>query len=310
MGKKPARRQHYVWRHYLSEWSTDNQIYCLFKKKDKIISCDNKNIAIKKDFYKVTPLKSKEIDLIEKIFIKPLTADRKVITYNYLKILKNINFISEDFEKTINIKDYDNKFKKFLIESEENYHNQIENGTIKFLEKLILNDFSFYENEINSYYFNFYLSLQYFRTLRIKENYLKIIKENKVEEKRLENIWNVIKFIFTINSTISLSNRSNDFNIFIVNNNTIIPFITGDQPIINTYGDYNSSRLLKDNEIEFYYPISLYKAIIISKDIPVLKNKHILPLDDKNVIKDYNKKILNASYSQVYAKNENDFLNV
>ena len=54
------------------------------------------------------------------------------------------------------------------------------------------------------------------------------------------------------------------FKIFLLDNKTSIPFITGDQPVLNTYAAKTFGSEIPD-KTEFYYPLSPTIAILISK---------------------------------------------
>ncbi|WP_390882106.1 DUF4238 domain-containing protein [Candidatus Uabimicrobium amorphum] len=79
--------------------------------------------------------------------------------------------------------------------------------------------------------------------------------------------------------------------------------ITGDYPVINTYG------LGKDlNEpvegLEFYHPVSPKLAIIFSDKVD--KNE-VIKIDEDQVIK-FNKVVMSESLEQVYAQKKEDFV--
>lgn len=80
-------------------------------------------------------------------------------------------------------------------------------------------------------------------------------------------------------------------------NDTALPFITSDQPIIN-----KESASGNDSPKEFvlYYPLSPTVAITVN-DRNRCKTKHI---DKKSIVDDYNRKIIEHSYEYLVSNKE------
>lgn len=73
------RRQHYVWRHYLRSWSSNDKIWC--HHDGKTFLSNLMGVAQKRDFYKISELTESDILIINKTAIE--------ITKN--KMLKEAN---------------------------------------------------------------------------------------------------------------------------------------------------------------------------------------------------------------------------
>ncbi|MDI1279662.1 DUF4238 domain-containing protein [Methylobacter sp.] len=91
----------------------------------------------------------------------------------------------------------------------------------------------------------------------------------------------------------------------LLKNNTISEFLTGDQPVINTYA-IGLAEEETPEELEFYYPVSPNLAILITKNIEV-RNSNILLLN-KSQVDDYNKMIVQQSHSQLFASSKEALL--
>ena len=61
------RRHHYVWRKYLEGCATDGKICCCMN--GTIFRPSLTNVGLRKDFYKVTELRSEEVEFIRRFFI-------------------------------------------------------------------------------------------------------------------------------------------------------------------------------------------------------------------------------------------------
>lgn len=199
---------------------------------------------------------------------------------------------------------------------EENYHSVIEGRGIKWLKSLIEQDTDFYlkinENGENldfchdeRYNFLLFISVQYFRSKASKERWVNTIRQlacfpwddlNLSKENiRLENLTHHISWDLShrVASYLRLKNSP----LTLLKNETNIPFITSDQPVINLFADY---RMLGKvvNGLALYYPISPNIAIIINgEDL-----RGTINLDEQQV-DIYNKKIIDSSYQYIFANN-------
>lgn len=110
----------------------------------------------------------------------------------------------------------------------------------------------------------YYLWIQYMRTRRMKERFVDSMMERPNMHEIGEKTWPFMLFLITSNLW-QTGFKKDDARYTIVINKTKIPFITGDQPIIN----------LKDNQVdaegyakdcELYYPLSPERALLVSFD--------------------------------------------
>lgn len=90
----------------------------------------------------------------------------------------------------------------------------------------------------------------------------------------------------------------------LLTNETEIPFITSDQPVINTFAEIitTEKRKLKYDELEFYYPLSPKRAVIQTE------KKIYHGIDKRNVsteeVKKYNQMIYSEADRFVYASDK------
>lgn len=97
---------------------------------------------------------------------------------------------------------------------------------------------------------------------------------------------------------------SNKYNVVLLDNNSTIPYITEDQPIINTYSDYTKINKHADN-LEYYYPISPNIAILITNDLKY--NDNLVKNIDEDEVMKYNQMIKASSQKFIFAKHKTDF---
>ncbi len=294
------RNQHYIWRYYLDSWAKNKQIFCL--RVNNIFKTNLKNIGSMRDFYKLKELNENDISLIKKLFLKDSNPILKKLNENWLTVFNTVfslkRKLQQDSRKNTEI---DSKIDKLIINFEEDLHATIENNSISCIDKLRNENVSFLKTKEELINFIYYLSVQYFRTNKIKTSVIKTT--SKYPQFNIEKIWNISSHILATNFAYNLWKRFNYFRIILLKNNTIVPFITGDQPVINTFADYQNNENL--NELELYYPLKPFLALLITQKAEIINNS-ILRLDE-NKIHEYNYLIFKASHEQIYA-NENNVL--
>jgi hypothetical protein len=193
---------------------------------------------------------------------------------------------------------------------EEEHHTNLERMAIPYLESIKRGQLNIKEEDSSLSNFLLFLTTQYTRTKKIKMN---VIRSSQPAADliglNIEKIWNIVSHISATNMAYTIYTQKTDFKWSILINNGNIPFITGDQPTINTLADY-SSLDVPPAEFELYYPISPDKALLISK-AKYLNEPTNIEINEDEVIR-YNSLILEASEEQVFSNSKetlNLFLN-
>lgn len=283
-------QQHYVWEYYLKSWCyNESQFYCL-RKNEKIFSVNPEKIAKEREFYKLKNITDKEAKLIDETFIKK--QDSKILRSINREWIKYFRDIFEEQKRASEDVEWDRLIEANIVNLEEDYHNKLENNAKPYIDSLKNGDLNKIKN--NEPEFLIFLTTQYFRTKKLKDNAIVFAREAGFE---IEKIWNVLSHIFATSLTFGLITRREEYKWNILVNNTNMPFLTGDQPVINTHADYSSSSEI-ENELELYYPITPSKALLItdknygeSSDIEIQKSE----------VEKYNSLIYDASYKQIFS---------
>ena len=76
-----------------------------------------------------------------------------------------------------------------------------------------------------------------------------------------------------------------------------MPFLTGDQPIVNVNEDYDSTG--KQRELELYYPLTPKLAMLYTRASSPLSS--LSEAVDETQVRLYNRRIVENSYQQVYS---------
>ena len=116
----------------------------------------------------------------------------------------------------------------------------------------------------------------------------------------LERVWDVLSHIMAIEAGRSFFCDRKNFRIIVLDNNTQVPFITSDQPIINMLTDGKSFDV--PEKMELYYPLSPTQAMLyLEKTTPIGKFNNPISVDDAHR---YNQMMLDHSGLRVFSNSE------
>ncbi|UIY29111.1 DUF4238 domain-containing protein [Neorhizobium galegae] len=162
-----TRGQHYVSRHYLQSWATDEQIYCL--RAGSIFQTNVKNVAKERDFYKLKALAAEDILFLKHLIGQASPAGQR----NHWNLVSQFDVPSR-IEKYIRESRIDDPevlkmANDLIIEFEENYHQKIEDRFINYQRALREGDASFFLNDSDAIEFIHALCVQFMRTKAIRQ---------------------------------------------------------------------------------------------------------------------------------------------
>jgi hypothetical protein len=221
-----------------------------------------------------------------------------------IKILTVFSALIHDRDAFLSIssnnKDVSHDLETLYINVEEDYHSSIENDSIRFLDSLAEEKTDFFGESKSNAEFNLYLTTQYFRTKNIQEDYVNRAARFPEQVESLKRSWSVLRFIFAHIMAMDLSNKINKTSLLLLQNKSDIPFITGDQPVINTRATYHSVINDLPEELVLYCPISPTIAILIDpKRNEYSTGKYQVTKEEATF---YNNLISQASHQELFAQ--------
>lgn len=293
-----VKRQHYVWRKYLSAWTNNNSvegsINCLFKSKNEIHPANLMNVAQERYFYRTEEPNQKEIILVKEFINKINNGYVKEQAIDLIDTVKSAFDIYKMLSSNIRCEEGEKYWDTLKKQIMEKLICESEDEGIKYLEKIRNGDISFYDEKEDIQNFNEYLSIQFMRTNWCKQRIRKIIEEIDADGINFENVY--ILLLMTMPSHIFVGITENKMKLILLQNETTKQFITADSPIINLKADPKSYE--EPKKLEWYYPVSPTMAIILTGDIN-MKNKVITEEQD---IQFYNDLMAEYAYNQIYSK--------
>ena len=291
------RRQHHVWRHYLKSWATDDRAWVLHD--GQIRHVNPANLAVERYFYKLSKLSAADIDLIRLLISAPVPDLIKNAEADFLNALfLPILFVDRNRDKLSNLDKIEEHLDSHMTNVVEDFHAKAEGAFGDILKRIKNKVLSFYEDPQLCIQFLHFIGLQYMRTKGIREKSIEVVQEKNNAD--LSRIWVPLSAIFAQRIAFSLFLDRRRKALTLIENRTRIPFITGDQPLINLDGTYPTPP----NTLTIYYPITPELALLLPEnDVPPPFTTESLTAAD---VAELNRRMATAAHRQVFALSEND----
>jgi hypothetical protein len=295
------RRQHHVWQSYLKSWVINDRLYCL--RNGRIFPTGTTVVAVERDFYKLYNLTQEDIALVRMLAIDGANPYAKKLHQEFLgklilatRAAEQIRSRKGSRQQLVAMAD------ATMTNTLEDYYAGIEGLFRPLLDRVIAHDIGFYSDDKESILFLHFLSIQYMRTRGIKVGVIEINKEKLGLD--LTRIWNLLSYMYAVNIGASLYVERKNRNLYLVRNRTDVPFITGDQPVINLHG----TRPVAPTTLSLYYPISPTLGLFLTeeREEPIYSTESLTSAQASEL----NAKIANASHSQLFGHSKTSLLAV
>jgi Protein of unknown function (DUF4238) len=301
----PTRRQHYVWQKYLEPWTVKKgkarQLWCLRRKGASAFLVDTKNVAVERDFYRLSALTKADAAFIRRLAFNDKTNQSlRALNVRWIEIFETL-FGLLDLGRTVAKGDRTalEALEREMIESQEREHSRLESAASQHMAALVAGKVAFFEDDTNAVEFSYFLAQQYFRTKAIRDRIRETFQES--EKALFDRTWPILRHIFATNIGYSIFANRRSMPLQVMRAAPDMEFITSDQPVVNTHGAFMSPTTPVE-ELELYYPISPTRAVIISghsvyRDI---HGKELHPFRTSYL----NQAIELVAYEQLLAKSE------
>jgi hypothetical protein len=286
--------QHYVPRLYLKAWSVNGKIWCL--KNGRIREESLRRVASEDLFYRLQDLTAEDVFLIKKFVIERST---KIVQPLHLLVLDT--FLMPLMAKKI-LSPSDprcDELNEIICNTEENFHSEIERDLEKFLALMLVGDVDFFGHEGESMKFLLSITVQYMRTKRIREAMVSDVSI-VIDGADMRRSWNVMSHLFAITMAHSFHCEKAKYRLAILENSSGVPFITGDQPVINLHANLQTSAA--PTKCELFYPLSPRRAMLmLEKPTGLPSGKVAASLQQ---VEGYNDLIVKNSDGQIFAESK------
>tara|TARA_Y100001972_G_scaffold49378_1_gene60646 strand:- start:12330 stop:13154 length:825 start_codon:yes stop_codon:yes gene_type:complete len=252
-------------------------------------------IAQEKYFYKLRELGQAEIEFLQGIIALDNRPVIRQINMGWIEFFGKVFEIRDMFNsRKIQHDELDRLFDILICNYEEQFQGKIEAEGIKYLEALYKKDLSFLDDDDELIQFLFFVCQQYMRTEAIKSSVLKSLKGYKGLD--VESIWTVLRHIQATSMGFSLYQDRKKYRVVLIENESSLPFITGDQPIVNTCA-LSTPEGEAPEELELYYPLSPELALLLTEK----ESKPFKVISSDDDVASLNNHIVTQSSKQVFA---------
>lgn len=283
-------RQHYVFRRYLRPWCTSQQIACLRHGAAKMVGVGD--VAVQKYFYELQRLTNEDVTLVRDTLLATANGFVRDLAESLIQCFTLPHTVQNFVESRPGLPPEVSRWiEEQIINGEENYHCAIEHGLIPALDEMLEGNTSFYSDPKACYEFLYAVCVQYFRTKKIRAAI------GAVKSPLPGSDMNRVRSLYTLISALivadSLYQDRAEHKIVILKNETAVPFVTGDQPIINLHATHGQGI---PKELEFYYPLSPARAMTLLR-----AGTDVAEFADVNRVITLNELIVKNSHEQVFS---------
>lgn len=299
------KRHHYVWAHYLLRWGNGTNDVFYTTKNGKIAYDSVRAIAAENYFYKITILTDKHVEVIKSFSqLSPEHLQTQHMSYltdilkiqNAEKIYRNSGIRNQEAEALLHAT------KCNII---ENLHSSHEDIAKQVLSALADERLDILQDNKHMVEFMSFLGHQIVRTKANRDELLKILhRRNALEIEVADAIahsWWFLSYMFGMNLGFSLLIGRHDARHALLVNDTDIPFITSDHPVVNVHSCVSETEFSVPEHADFYYPISPRIAYIICDSQRFKPGKHYV---DKAIVTEFNTKVATQAMVHIIGNTE------
>lgn len=260
MAGRLSKNQHYVWQHYLRAWAVDGQVWCVRAPKKQAFRTNTSNIGSETYFYRVQELDEHDIAYLQALISRATAGELRDLNQGWLELFqmtfairKAIAGHGADAPLAAQLRSELDAIEKTMG---ERYHTGVEDKAVPILEALRAGDAAFYDDVNRTSDFVHFLTLQYFRTARMRNAATRIPLSVPWKPHRT---WPIESLIYATNVGASLFAERERYGISFLENDSPVPFIAGDQPMVNL-------NRQTDQDLCLFYPVSPTMAVVYAAD--------------------------------------------
>lgn len=272
MGQKTfvKQRHHFVWAHYLRNWSVEKNVYYV-SPTGKISKANPNGLAVEQGFYKIHHLNADYVKYLS-MWIEKSEPGLKKLHQDFLGDFILRSRVVKAASGLDNLDGLESAVAALEFNSLEDVHSNFESGARKIMDELSSGNWGAVKDDQNMLDLCCYLGHQITRTKSFREQSLRAIRNNmsgKVGQESYlaltEKNWWYVNFLVGLNAGWSFYSRRNQLNKIFLVNNTEIGFVTSDNPAINVHP---SIECLAPGEapvsMDLYFPISPKYALMMN----------------------------------------------
>lgn len=303
------KRHHYVWAKYLTRWGGGTKNVFYTTKTGKIAHDSVLAIVADDYFYKSTKLTRRDVQIIKSFSQKsPDQLHHQHMSYldDFLKVQQLERIYHESCIKHQETEQRLHVLKCNLL---ENLHASHEKKALPVLAALADEQLCILQDEQHMIEFMMFFGHQISRTKPFRDSVVQAHPRRTTLEievaDSLAHAWWFMSYMFGMNIGFSLYvSRNEDIHALLVNN-TSVPFITSDNPVVNVHPCISETGFAAPEHADFYYPISPRIGYIICNSERFIPGKN--EVDEATVV-ELNAKVAAQSMVHIIGDSENAIL--
>lgn len=260
------------------------------------------NVGQQKDFYRVRDMTDQDIALVHAVVVAPMNSEIQKRAAE--RWLTDFNMLGR-FRRHLESQGIDaaSALEPLYIEAEEKLHGDIERNALPLLKRLLASETFCLDDDDDYIVFVHFLMTQYFRTSGLLANVKRGMDDRFPGT--IERSMGVLRHMFATTAGFTLFAERSTMKPHLLLNETNVPLITGDQPVINALAvDLPPDVAVQD--CEFYYPLSPHKALVITKSDRFSSGR----ITDAALAREFNRLIAVAAERQIYGATDADLADV
>ncbi len=289
------KNQHYVWKHYLGAWARSGRITCRRQRAKKTFTGSAANVASETYFYRTNVLTD-----VEKAYLDNVIQSRPTLIRESHRGTLELFYVVTQMRQILDHNDSPDPENRRMAEElfayverslGEQYHGAVERVGKPLLARLRKGDTTFWrdDDDRRASEFAYFIATQYTRTARMRNTVVNAAAAADVDIKR---VWPIESHFWATEIGLALLANRGRYRALILNNESDVPFITGDQPTINL-------NPVAAEDVKLYYPVTPQSALLLTAD-PVDAERSVSRLEAESL----NHAIYSWSDDQIYGLDE------
>jgi hypothetical protein len=259
---------------------------------------------VEEDFYAVSDLTPEDIEVLRRGVIAPSNEGARKLHENLLRDFAQVAYANRLMRQRPEMVDEAKKVIREAVSNiNENYHEAIEHDLQYALKCMLSGSVEFFSNVLVAGSFLRALALLSLRTKAMRE-VMRSRVPMPLADASIDRIFGPMIHMLAVNVGASLLVDRARFRIVLLHNKTAVPFITGDQPVINIHEHCDERGTPR--EVEWYMPLSPKMAMlyVLAKHAPESQRATVAEAE----VRGYNARMAEHSHDQLYGNSEESLL--
>ncbi|MFZ3183398.1 MAG: DUF4238 domain-containing protein [Pseudomonas sp.] len=300
------KRHHHVWANYLARWGNGTKNVFYTTKTGKFAHDSVRAIVADDYFYKTTTLSSKHVEVI-KSFSRQSPDHLHQQHMSYLNDFLKMQQVEAIYRKSgFQNQEAELRLHAMKCNPLENLHASHEAMVCPVLAALADEHLDVLQDKQRMIEFMAFFGHQISRTKTFRDGVIKVLSRRNAMEievaDAMVHAWWFLSYMFGMNIGLNLyMDRHNARHALLVND-TNVPFITSDQPVVNVHSCVSETEFAAPTHADFYYPISPRVAYIICDSERFTPGKNEV---DEATVAELNTKVAAQAMVHIIGDSEN-----